>query len=133
MQEAAKLLKLEPYLQRTPHLVLLNVDYYHQDLKPVLARWALLWLAKEGLVVDPTTEPQLLAYLQGSRTAPSQFESGRDSAVKFVQRLAVLLYAALPAEDRPVRLGLYHIPFTINVWVIVASWRWFAVSPLSPP
>ena len=58
--------------------MLLNVDYYHQDLKPVLARWALLWLAKEGLVVDPTTEPQLLAYLQGSRTAPNQVESGRD-------------------------------------------------------
>merc|ERR1719502_662217 len=31
-------------LQRSPHLVLLNVEWYHQTMRPVLARWMLLWL-----------------------------------------------------------------------------------------
>ena len=37
-------------LQRSPHLVLLNVDYYHEELKPVLAEWCHHWLQKHHLI-----------------------------------------------------------------------------------
>ena len=31
-------------LQRSPHLVLLNVEWYHERLRPALTAWMLLWL-----------------------------------------------------------------------------------------
>lgn len=36
-------------LQRLPHVTLLNPDYYHEQLKPILAEWAYLWLQKQHL------------------------------------------------------------------------------------
>jgi hypothetical protein len=37
------------HLQRLPHVTLLNRDYYHQALKPLMAEWAFLWLQKQHL------------------------------------------------------------------------------------
>ncbi len=37
------------HLQRLPHITLLNVDYYEETLKPLLAEWAYLWLLKNHL------------------------------------------------------------------------------------
>lgn len=37
------------FLQRQPHLILLNLSYYHQKFKPLLAEWIGLWLAHQGL------------------------------------------------------------------------------------
>jgi hypothetical protein len=31
-------------IQRIPHVILLNPDYYHAELKPVMASWLCLWL-----------------------------------------------------------------------------------------
>ena len=36
-------------LQRLPHVTLLNPDFYHSQLKPILAEWAYLWLQKQHL------------------------------------------------------------------------------------
>jgi hypothetical protein len=36
-------------LQRNPHIVLLNPDYYHKYMKPIIAQWALLWLESQNL------------------------------------------------------------------------------------
>lgn len=36
-------------LQRNPHIVLLNPDYYHKFIKPIVAQWALLWLESQNL------------------------------------------------------------------------------------
>ena len=36
-------------LQRLPHITLLNSEWYHQHLKPVLAEWVYLWLQKQHL------------------------------------------------------------------------------------
>jgi hypothetical protein len=36
-------------LQRLPHITLLNTDWYHTKLKPVLAEWVYLWLQKHHL------------------------------------------------------------------------------------
>ena len=34
-------------LQRLPHVTLLNPEFYHSTLKPLLAEWAYLWLQKQ--------------------------------------------------------------------------------------
>jgi len=36
-------------MQRNPHIVLLNPDFYHKHLKPVMAEWAILWLESQSL------------------------------------------------------------------------------------
>jgi hypothetical protein len=36
-------------LQRNPHVVLLNPDFYHKFMKPIVAQWALLWLESQNL------------------------------------------------------------------------------------
>ena len=36
-------------LQRLPHVTLLDPEYYHSSLKPLLAEWAYLWLQKQHL------------------------------------------------------------------------------------
>lgn len=34
-------------LQKNPHLVLLNEDFYHNEMKPILCQWLGLWLTSE--------------------------------------------------------------------------------------
>ena len=36
-------------LQRNPHLILLNVDWYHAEMKPALIDWAYLWLESQHI------------------------------------------------------------------------------------
>ena len=50
-------------MQKRPHLVLLDFNFYHSKLKPILARWVLVWLKKQfvGRVTVPMTS--LLKYL----------------------------------------------------------------------
>jgi Protein of unknown function (DUF3638)/Protein of unknown function (DUF3645) len=49
------------HMQQTPHLVLLNKGYYHKELKPLIARWQLLYLRNKRL---PTVEDaHLLSYM----------------------------------------------------------------------
>lgn len=37
------------FLQRLPHITLLNVEYYRSEMMPVLAEWCFLWLQKQHL------------------------------------------------------------------------------------
>ena len=39
----------ERHLQRLPHVTLLNLDFYEEELKPIMAEWAYLWLQKQHL------------------------------------------------------------------------------------
>jgi len=34
----------ERALQKIPHVVLLNADFYHEKMKPLLAKWVMLWM-----------------------------------------------------------------------------------------
>lgn len=47
--------------QHTPHLVLLNKSFYHKEVKPLMARWQLLYLRNKRL---PTVEDKhLISYM----------------------------------------------------------------------
>ena len=35
-------------LQANPHVVLLDLEFYHRTLKPLLAEWALLWMEQHS-------------------------------------------------------------------------------------
>jgi hypothetical protein len=49
------------FIQHTPHMVLLNRQFYHKEIKPLLARWQLLYLRNKRL---PTVEDKhLLSYM----------------------------------------------------------------------
>jgi hypothetical protein len=51
----------EKHLQHTPHLVLLNRGFYHKELKPLMARWQLLYLRNKRL---PTVDDRhLISYM----------------------------------------------------------------------
>ena len=51
----------EKHLQHTPHMVLLNRSFYHKELKPLLARWQLLYLRNKRL---PTVDDRhLISYM----------------------------------------------------------------------
>ena len=54
-------------LQRSPHLVLLNVEWYHQQMRPVMAQWMMLWL--EANHVAGLCSEQMEAYIT-SRAEP---------------------------------------------------------------
>ena len=35
------------HLQRLPHVTLLNPEYYHTTMKPLMAEWAFIWLQQQ--------------------------------------------------------------------------------------
>ena len=53
-------------LQSQPHLVLLDVAWYHEALRPLLAKWALLWLHRHFVGAVRCGNAVLLEYLEHS-------------------------------------------------------------------
>lgn len=52
---------MEKHFQHTPHLCLLNKAFYHRNLKPLMARWQLLYLRNKRL---PTVDDKhLVSYM----------------------------------------------------------------------
>lgn len=63
--EELKLVVAEGYkqraLQRNPHIVLLNPDFYHKRMKPIVAQWILLWLESQNLT--GLNDEQIIRYI----------------------------------------------------------------------
>lgn len=77
----------ERHLQRIPHLILLSKSWYHGQLKPLLAKWLVMYLSlrrPSGL-----TDDQMLTYLMlpKVRTRLSVCWSSRSSANKRIRML----------------------------------------------
>eukprot|EP00962_Isochrysis_galbana_P039752 scaffold14306_cov80-Isochrysis_galbana.AAC.1 len=53
-------------LQRSPHLTLLNEEWYHGVMKPIMAQWMLLWLEANHVAGLPTEH--VLAYISRDNT-----------------------------------------------------------------
>ena len=51
-------------LQRNPHVVLLSEAFYEQEMKPLVARWALIWIQKHVSLAD-ITDKAILDFLTG--------------------------------------------------------------------
>ena len=55
-------------MQRNPHLVLLDTDFYHTVLKPKIAKWMLIWLHRaspECMTQFGVTNEVMLCYMNG--------------------------------------------------------------------
>eukprot|EP01012_Entosiphon_sulcatum_P007139 TRINITY_DN13559_c0_g1_i1.p1 TRINITY_DN13559_c0_g1~~TRINITY_DN13559_c0_g1_i1.p1 ORF type:complete len:4669 (-),score=764.85 TRINITY_DN13559_c0_g1_i1:3029-17035(-) len=48
-------------LQHTPHVILLNVDFFHHRLRPLLAEWLVLWVRAQHLL--PLSDEQVIEYM----------------------------------------------------------------------
>ena len=68
----------ERFLQRIPHLVLLSKAWYHGELKPLLAKWLVMFLSlrrPSGL-----SDEQMLRYLMMNMDAAAEPSSGQSLA-----------------------------------------------------
>lgn len=77
IQAAVEQGKQARVIQCTPHIVIVDVAFYHARLKALFARWAMLWLSDKGLsglsadqleefvVNGPSASPGTLAKVQG--------------------------------------------------------------------
>ena len=60
-------------LQRLPHVTLLNTEWYHEHLKPVLADWVYLWLQKQHL--HGVSRHEAISYIVEGAVARSEATS----------------------------------------------------------
>ena len=86
-------------LQRSPHLVLLNVEWYHSTMRPVLARWMLLWL-EANHVGGGLSSRQVELYISGDTAADGAVHSTDGSADEEQKA------AALAAETRELHVQM---------------------------
>ena len=48
-------------LQRNPHIVLLNTEWYHTSLKPIMAEWLYMWIESQHM--SALSQSQAVQYL----------------------------------------------------------------------
>ena len=86
-------------IQTTPHLVVLDEDYYSDTLKPLFAQWILVWLSDKG--ISGLSQSNILAYILNSRSCPQEIlakvkKSCSDNSMKILNLAHTLLSAILP-------------------------------------
>jgi hypothetical protein len=68
------------FMQRTPHLVLLNRIFYHKQIKPLMARWQLLYLRNKRL--PEVEDKHLLSYMMNGPLKDRQAASAVQVALE---------------------------------------------------
>jgi ribosomal protein L37AE/L43A len=56
-------------LQKSPHIILLNPDWYHMKMKPAVADWVLLWLDKQNVSKSGLSNEVIKSYILGGANA----------------------------------------------------------------
>ena len=89
----------EKKFQHTPHLVLLDKSFYHRELKPLMARWQLLYLRHKRL--PKVDDQQLLSYMINGPDADKQVASAvsvalGDDFMKMINISQVLIRHFVP-------------------------------------
>eukprot|EP01047_Picozoa_sp_COSAG01_P102761 COSAG01_NODE_32305_length_583_cov_1.049587_1_plen_91_part_00 len=78
-------------LQKTPHIILLNPDWYHEQMKPIVADWVLLWLQQQNVGKSGLSDSMIKRYiLNGTAVADAATAEEREHIEK--------LHAAVGAE-----------------------------------
>ena len=117
-------------LQRIPHLILLSDSFYHNQMRPILSEWLLLWLRKQGLR-DVTDEQALQCLAVGAKDTRVQ-ASLSDRHVKLLNLGADWLMFLLPHALRkvppwrmapPPRNWTYPHPTSLGDTWRVPPWR----------
>lgn len=106
-QEATEILKLihtritdaikEKAVQAVPHVCVLDRKWYHQSLRPLLARWISVWLRAHGALRNMDDETSIAFLLRGDRSASTQLQrEAEDEGVKMANLARDWLNALLP-------------------------------------
>jgi hypothetical protein len=81
-------------IQRTPHLALLSRNYYHVEIKPLLARWLLLWMKQQRL--QGLSDEEAVAYVLGSAASLVNIPGLHDVHAKMLNLGREWLHSFLP-------------------------------------
>jgi hypothetical protein len=89
----------ERIIQVTPHLVVLDRNYYNSTLRNIFAQWILVWLADKG--VSGLPQATILTYIQKSSAAGKEIlsavkKSCSDDSLKLLNLAHSLLTSILP-------------------------------------
>jgi hypothetical protein len=89
----------ERIVQGTPHLVLVDRQFYTKTLQSIFAQWILVWLADKG--VSGLPQNSILAYIQNSSAAGKEIlsavkKSCSDHSLKLLNLCHTLLTSILP-------------------------------------
>jgi Ca2+-binding EF-hand superfamily protein len=106
-QEASEILKLihsrikdaiqDKSVQAVPHVCVLDRKWYHQSLRPLLARWISVWLRAHGALRNMDDETSLAFLLRGDKAASTQLHrEAEDEGVKMANLARDWLNALLP-------------------------------------
>ena len=92
-------------LQETPHIILLNPEWYHERMKPAVADWVLLWLQKQNLGKSGLSDALMKRYILGG----ANVEDGRsDEERAELQVLHDAVSAAGVSDSHRKMLNLSH-------------------------
>jgi hypothetical protein len=67
-------------LQRSPHLILLDVGFYDAHMKPILCEWAWVWICAEDVVVDREAAMAFIGGCRNDHVLPSAGADGQTVA-----------------------------------------------------
>jgi hypothetical protein len=89
----------EKLIQTTPHLVVLDKQFYNHQLKSLFAQWILVWLSDKGIV--GLSQSKILAYLQSGGLCDKEIsdavqKSCSDDSLKLLNLANTLLCSILP-------------------------------------
>jgi hypothetical protein len=92
-------------LQRSPHLTLLDIEWYTREMQPLMAEWMLLWLEANHMVGLSRT--QALAYIlaDGTRLAGHKWEPEIEAAANGARGQGD---ASLPQTEGAAALNRLH-------------------------
>jgi hypothetical protein len=92
-------------LQRLPHVTLLNTDWYHENLKPVMADWVYLWLQKQHL--HGVSRREAISYIVEGAVARSEATAKVTSLESAIAKTEAELGLRLPLS--PPALTTAHL------------------------
>jgi hypothetical protein len=81
-------------IQRTPHLALLSRNYYHTEMKPLFARWLLLWMKQQRL--QGLSDEDAVAYMLGGTASLVNLPGLHDVHSKMLNLGREWLHSFLP-------------------------------------
>ena len=91
-------------LQRLPHVTLLNTQFYHDHVKPILAEWTFLWLQKQHLHgIDFDEAKNYMLKGAAARSETSMKGTLLEIAIRAV-KVKLGLESALPEKPRAMRM-----------------------------
>ena len=113
----------EKTILQSPHLVVVDVNYYHTEIKPIIAKWILIWLKSRFKFSSSVTDEIILKYICPSDSKEHKF------AVQAIEgKCNSISMQMLNLSADWLRAYLVHVRDTMNILKGLASllFLWFS-------